>query len=134
VVLRHDGTGAPAIVATRERGRIEMDGPETFRHAVARLTEVTGEATAAAGLTLDEIDLFVFHQANARITRAVGQRLGLDAARVVDCIAELGNTSAATLPLALAHAEADGRLRPGARVLLAAFGAGFTWGGAVLEW
>jgi 3-oxoacyl-[acyl-carrier-protein] synthase III len=134
VVLRQDGGGAGAIVATRERGVLEMDGHETFRHAVARMTEVTGQAAAAAGLTLDDIDLFVYHQANQRITRSVGQRLELDPERVVDCIAEQGNTSAATLPLALAHAEADGRLRPGARVLLAAFGAGFTWGGAVLTW
>jgi 3-oxoacyl-[acyl-carrier-protein] synthase-3 len=69
-----------------------------------------------------------------RITRAVGERLGLDPERVVDCIERLGNASAATLPLALAAAEADGRLRVGTRALLATFGAGFTWGGTVLEW
>jgi 3-oxoacyl-[acyl-carrier-protein] synthase-3 len=134
VLLRHDGAGAATIVATRERGVIEMDGQETFRHAVNRLAEVTREAVDAAGLGFDEIDLFVYHQANARITRAVGARLDLELDRVVDCIAEQGNTSAATLPLALAHAEAGGRLAPGSRVLLAAFGAGFTWGGAVIEW
>jgi 3-oxoacyl-[acyl-carrier-protein] synthase-3 len=76
----------------------------------------------------------VLHQANARITRAVGARLGVELDRVVDCIGEHGNTSAATLPLALACARDEGRLRPGATVLLAAFGAGFTWGGALLEW
>ena len=91
-------------------------------------------AVAQAGLTLEDIDLFVYHQANARITRALGDRLGLDPERVVDCIANLGNSSAATLPLALAEAERDGRLRPGARVLLGAFGAGFTWGAGVIEW
>ena len=80
------------------------------------------------------IDLFVYHQANARITRAVGERLGLDLERVVDCIEWLGNASAATLPVALTTAERDGRLRPGARVLLSAFGAGFTWGAGVIEW
>jgi 3-oxoacyl-[acyl-carrier-protein] synthase-3 len=134
VVLRQDGGNAEVIVAPRHPGFIEMDGMQTFRHAVNRLVEVTGEATDAAGVTLEEIDLFVYHQANARITRSVGARLGLDPARVVDCIGEQGNTSAATLPLALAHAEAGGRLRPGMTVLLAAFGAGLTWGGAVLKW
>ena len=83
---------------------------------------------------LEDIDLFVYHQANARITRALGERLGLAAERVVDCIEALGNASAATLPVALAAAQADGRLRPGALVLLSAFGAGFTWGGGVVEW
>ncbi len=134
VVLHQDGAHAKLIVAPPEIGLIQMDGPETFRHAVNRLVEVTGEVTGEAGLSLDEIDLFVYHQANARITRAVGARLALEPARVVDCIAEQGNTSAATIPLALAHCEASGRLQPGMTVLLAAFGAGLTWGGAVLEW
>lgn len=134
VVLRHDGRGAAAIVAHRDRGVIEMDGQETYRHAVARLTEASRQAAAAAAIDLADIDLFVPHQANARITRAVGARLGLDDERVVDCIGELGNTSAATLPLALAHAERAGRLSAGDTVLLAAFGAGFTWGAGVLEW
>jgi 3-oxoacyl-[acyl-carrier-protein] synthase-3 len=134
VVLRQDGSGLPHVLATRERGVIEMDGQETFRHAVNRLTEVTHEVLEDAGLTLEDVDLFVYHQANQRITRAIGQRLGLDPERVVDCIEHTGNTSAATLPLALADAEAAGRLRPGSRVLLGAFGAGFVWGGALLEW
>ncbi len=134
VLLRSDGAHARTLHASRERGVIEMDGQETFRHAVNRLAEITTEAMRATDVEPDDIDLFVYHQANARITRAVRDRLGLDPARVVDCIGELGNTSAATLPLALAHAERAGRLRPGDRVLLAAFGAGFTWGGAVLEW
>jgi 3-oxoacyl-[acyl-carrier-protein] synthase-3 len=111
-----------------------MDGPEVFRHAVARMSEVTLQAVMRAGLTLEDIDLFVYHQANARITQALGERLGLPTERVVDCIETLGNASAATLPVALAIAESDGRLRPGARVLMSAFGAGFTWGGGVIEW
>lgn len=134
VLLRQDGSNAATIIATRERALLEMDGPETFKHALTRMTEVTVEAAEAAGLSLEDIDLFVYHQANQRITRSLGQRLELPPERVVDCIAEQGNTSAATLPLALAHAEADGRLRPGSRVMLVAFGAGFTWGGAVLTW
>jgi 3-oxoacyl-[acyl-carrier-protein] synthase III len=111
-----------------------MDGPEVFRNAIARMTAVTLETVARSGLELTDIDLFAYHQANARITRALGKRLGLAPERVVDCIELLGNSSAATLPVALLAAEQDGRLRPGARVLLSAFGAGFTWGGAVVEW
>jgi 3-oxoacyl-[acyl-carrier-protein] synthase-3 len=133
VALRADGAGASHIMARRGEA-IEMQGQETFRHAVARLGEATREASARAGLELEQIDLFVYHQANSRILRAVGERLDLPAERVVDCIERFGNTSAATLPIALSEAAADGRLHPGARVLLAAFGAGFTWGGTVLEW
>jgi 3-oxoacyl-[acyl-carrier-protein] synthase-3 len=98
------------------------------------LTEGTLAATHAAGVALDEIDLFVYHQANSRILRAVGERLELPAERVVDCLHEYGNTSAATLPLALAFAADNGRLSAGDRVLLGAFGAGFTWGATVIEW
>jgi 3-oxoacyl-[acyl-carrier-protein] synthase-3 len=85
-------------------------------------------------LSLEEIDLFVYHQANARITRAIGERLELPPERVVDCIETLGNASAATIPVALDMATRDGRLKAGSRVLLSAFGAGFTWGGGVIEW
>jgi 3-oxoacyl-[acyl-carrier-protein] synthase III len=134
VVLGQDGAHAGAIVASRARGMIEMEGQETFRNAVNRLVEVTCQAAERARVPLEAIDLFVYHQANARITRAVGARLDLEPSRVVDCIAKIGNTSAASLPLALAHAEAAGRLRRGMTFLLAAFGAGFTWGGAVVQW
>lgn len=134
VVLHQDGAGAERLYARHARGVIEMEGQEVFRHAVARMEAVTHETLAATGIGLGDVDLFVYHQANQRITRALGQRLGVDPERVVDCIAEVGNTSAATLPLALAHAEGEGRLAPGSTVLLAAFGAGFTWGGAVLTW
>ncbi len=134
VVLGADGSAAPLLYADHDERKIRMDGTEVFRHAVARMGDVTHAAVAEAGLTLHDIDLFVYHQANARITRALGDRLGLEPHRVVDCIATLGNASAATLPLALASAQRDGRLRPGARVLLSAFGAGFTWGGGVIEW
>jgi 3-oxoacyl-[acyl-carrier-protein] synthase-3 len=135
VLLRHDASSPEFLYLGREGGStIEMDGHETFKHAVNRMAEVTQEAVAAAGLALAEIDLFVYHQANGRIISAVGERLGLDAARVVDCIERTGNMSAASVPYALAVAHAEGRLREGARVLLAAFGGGFTWGGAVVEW
>ena len=132
VHLGHDGAGAALLFATRERGLIEMDGQEVFRHAVARMSEAASAACVAAGVGLDEIDLFIFHQANGRILRAVGTRLGLDADRVLDCIGEHGNTSAASVPLALAAADRAGRVRPGDRVLLCAFGAGFTWGATVM--
>jgi 3-oxoacyl-[acyl-carrier-protein] synthase-3 len=134
IVLGSDGSHGTTIIATHEDRKIAMDGPEVFRHAVARMGEVTLAAAARAGLTLEEIDLFVYHQANARITRALGEKLELPAEKVVDCIEELGNASAATLPVGLAAAQLDGRLKPGAKVLLSAFGAGFTWGGGVIEW
>jgi len=135
VLLRHDATSPEHLYLARTGGAtIEMDGHETFKHAVNRMSEVTQEVVAAAGLTLADVDLFVFHQANGRIISAVGERLELDAARVVDCIERSGNMSAGTVPYALDVARADGRLRDGRRVLLAAFGGGFTWGGALIEW
>jgi 3-oxoacyl-[acyl-carrier-protein] synthase-3 len=135
IVLGADGSeAARAILINHVDRKLKMDGPEVYRHAVARMAEATLEAVERAGLGLADIDLFVYHQANARITRALGERLGLEPDRVVDCIENLGNSSAATLPLALATAESDGRLKPGTRVLLGAFGGGFTWGGGVIEW
>ncbi len=134
VILGADGAGAGHIVVQRRHALIRMNGHETYREAVARLSLATLEATRAAGVSLEDVDLFVYHQANGRILAAVGERLGLPARRVVDCISEYGNTSAATLPLALAFSERQGTLRPGDRVLLAAFGAGFTWGATVIEW
>ena len=134
IILGADGSGADHIFAGREHGRIRMRGHETFREAVAHLSLATMQAIHAAELRLPQIDLFVYHQANGRILSAVGERLGLDPERVVDCIGAHGNTSAATLPLALAISEGEGRLEPGDRVLLGAFGAGFTWGATVVEW
>ncbi len=134
VVLGADGSHLDTLFASRERAVIEMDGPEVFRHAVTRMTEATLAACERSGLPLEDVDLFVYHQANARILRAVGQRLELDPAKVIDCIGPHGNTSAASIPIALDAARRDGRLFDGARMVMAAFGAGFTWGGAVVEW
>jgi 3-oxoacyl-[acyl-carrier-protein] synthase-3 len=134
VLLRSDGSGADCIRVEWDERLLRMRGQDTFKAAVARLSESTLEACAEAGVDLDDIDLFVYHQANARITRAVGQRLALPPERVVDCIERYGNTSAASLPIALAEAERDGRLRRGARVLVGTFAAGFTWGAGVIEW
>ena len=134
VILGADGAGADHIFVERAEALIRMRGHETFREAVARLSVATMQAIRAAGKRLEDIDLFVYHQANGRILSAVGERLGLPRDRVVDCIAEHGNTSAATLPLALAYSEQEGRLQAGDLVLLGAFGAGFTWGATVVEW
>ena len=134
VILGADGEGAQYIVVGAVERQIQMAGHETFKEAVARLSLATLQAAAAAEVTLEEIDLFVYHQANSRILAAVGERLALPRDRVVDCIAQYGNTSAATLPIALWHAQQQGRLHDGSRVLLSAFGAGFTWGGSVVEW
>jgi 3-oxoacyl-[acyl-carrier-protein] synthase-3 len=134
IVLGSDGSHARTLFAPLSTRKVEMDGHEVFRHAVTRMGEATLESVARAGLGLEDIDLFVYHQANARITKALGEKLGLDPERVVDCIEMLGNASAATLPVALEIAQNDGRLKPGARILLSAFGAGFTWGGGVVQW
>ena len=134
IILGADGSGAPAIHIDHADRKLRMDGPEVYRHAVARMAEATLAAAEGAGVGLEDIDLFVYHQANGRILRALAERLQLPSERVVDVIENLGNSSAATLPLGLAAAEREGRLWPGARVLLSAFGAGFTWGAGVVEW
>jgi 3-oxoacyl-[acyl-carrier-protein] synthase-3 len=133
-VLESDGAAGDAIVTPWPAGPVRMEGQRTFRRAVDALANVAERATALAGIGVADLDLAVLHQANARITSAVGERLGLPEERVVDCIARIGNTTSASLPTALAHAAADGRLRPGARVLLGAFGAGLAWGGTVVRW
>jgi 3-oxoacyl-[acyl-carrier-protein] synthase III len=134
IVLAADGSLADRITASNDRRVLEMDGHSTYQVAVKRLSEATVAAVARAGLELEDVDLFVYHQANSRIIRAVGERLDLEPARVADYIAQLGNTSAASIPLTLSLLREDGRLRPGHKVLIAAIGAGFTWGAGVLEW
>ena len=134
MLLRSDATQAGCIVADHDERLIRMQGQDTFRAAIDALTSVTTDLLAAEGLGRDEVDLYVYHQANQRITRAVGERLELPRSRVVDCIAEFGNTSAATIPLALDYAARSGQLKPGARVLMAAFGAGFVWGAGLMTW
>ena len=133
-VLKADGALADLVYATRDEAKIRMEGHETFQNAVRRLEEVTKQAIELAGSEFDDIDLFVYHQANRRILTALADRLELPSDRVVDAIEKYANTSAATVPIALAEAQADGRLTDGSRVLLAAFGAGFTWGGVVVDW
>jgi 3-oxoacyl-[acyl-carrier-protein] synthase-3 len=133
-VLGSDGAAASAIRVTREKGVLEMEGHETFLMAVEKLSQSTREVLELAGLTLDDVDLFVYHQANSRILTAVAERLSLPRERVFDCIAGLGNTSAASVPIALCQAARAGALAPGATVVLGAVGAGLVWGATVLSW
>lgn len=134
VVLSADGGLADVITASHDERLLRVEGHETFQTAVKRLSEATLEALALADLNLDDIDLFVYHQANARILRAVGERLDLAPEKVADYIAEVGNTSAASIPLTLALLRDDGRLHAGQRVLVSAIGAGFTWGAGTIDW
>ncbi len=134
IVLGSDGAHAQLIVSDPRTQILSMDGHETFKQAVRRMSEVSLAACEAAGVALSELDLYVYHQANTRILASLAERLALDPAKVVDCIATIGNTSGASVPLALEQARRDGRLRPGTRVLLAAAGSGFTWGGGVITW
>jgi 3-oxoacyl-[acyl-carrier-protein] synthase III len=134
VVLSADGGLADVITASHDERLLRVEGHETFQTAVKRLSEATLEALDRADLHLDDIDVFVYHQANARILRAVGERLDLDDDKVADYIAEVGNTSAASIPLTLALLRDEGRLHAGQRVLVAAIGAGFTWGAGTIDW
>ena len=113
---------------------VTMQGTAVFRHACARMTESARAVLGRAGMSVDDVDRFVGHQANIRILQAAAKNLGLPEDRVVVNIGHTGNTSAASIPLALADACNDGSLRPGHRVLMTAFGAGLTWGSTLLTW
>jgi len=113
---------------------ISMAGSEVFKIAVHRLGQAVDEALAANGLERSALDWFVPHQANIRIIESASTRLGIDAARTIVNIDRYGNTSAASIPLALAEAADDGRLRDGDLVLMSGFGAGMTWASALLQW
>ena len=115
-------------------GFVRMDGQEVFRHAVTNLSSVVDEALDATGLAPQDIDWLVPHQANQRIIDGTGKKLGLPPERVVSTVALHANTSAASIPLALATAAREGRIKRGQLVLLDAMGGGFTWGAAVVRW
>jgi 3-oxoacyl-[acyl-carrier-protein] synthase III len=134
IMLAADGSLGPAITCGYDDRVIRMDGHSTYQTAVKRLSEATVSAVARAGMELDDVDLFVYHQANGRIIRAVGERLDLEPAKVADYVAHMANTSAASIPLTLSLLREDSRLRPGQKVLVAAIGAGFTWGAGIVEW
>lgn len=138
--LRSDGRhrsklfvdGGPSSTGTV--GHLRMEGKEVFKHAVGMITDVIEDAFAATGESAASIDWFVPHQANRRIIDASAQKLGIAPGKVVMTVEFHGNTSAASIPLALDLAVRDGRIGPGNLVLLEAMGGGFTWGSALLRW
>ncbi len=112
----------------------QMDGKLVFRHAVERMIGSLFTAYSKKGLTHDDIDLFFFHQANLRINQYVADQLGIPHDKLVSNIQRYGNTTAATIPIMLAEASASGRLKRGMKIAMVAFGSGFTWGSAVVDW
>ena len=138
--LRSDGRyrdklyvdGGPSSTGTV--GHLRMDGPEVFRHAITKLSDVILETLQKAGYTPSDIDWFVPHQANKRILDGAARRLGLERERLVMTVDKHANTSAASIPLALMTACSDGRIKKGDLVLLEAMGGGFTWGSLLIRW
>jgi 3-oxoacyl-[acyl-carrier-protein] synthase III len=124
--------GGPS--SSRSTGFLRMEGREVFRQAVQHLSAVIEEALAANGLTVADLDWLVPHQANGRIIEGVGRKLGLSLDKVVTTIEEHANTSAASIPLALDVAIADGRIKPGDLVLMEALGGGLSWGASLVRW
>jgi 3-oxoacyl-[acyl-carrier-protein] synthase-3 len=124
--------GGPST--TGSSGFLRMEGKEVFRHAVHRLADVVDEALNANGLKGSDLDWLVPHQANRRIIDSMGRKLGLPPEKVVITIDRHANTSAASVPLALAEAVGDGRIKPGQLVLMEAMGGGITWGAALVRW
>ena len=129
-----DGMHTASLYADRHERVLRMQGREVYRHAVRRMVEATADALAREGMRPEDLDLFVAHQANARIVEAAAAELGLPPERVVLNVDRVANTSSASIPIALWQAEREGRLRPGARVGLAAFGAGFVWAAGIVSW
>ncbi len=140
VHLRSDGRhksklyvdGGPS--ATQTVGHVRMEGREVFRHAISMITDVVEDSFRATGYTANDVDWFVPHQANKRIIDGSAHKLGIDPAKVVTTVDRHGNTSAASIPLALCDAVADRRIKRGDLILLEAMGGGFTWGAALVRW
>ena len=130
--VRHPRITAEDLEAGRHYPR--MEGREVFKHAVQRMPEVVEEALSAHGLTSEAIDLLIPHQANLRISQMVQRRLGLEDHQVFNNIQRYGNTTAATIPIALAEAVREGRLHRGDLLCFCAFGSGLTWGSALVRW
>lgn len=124
--------GGPS--STKTVGHLRMEGREVFKHAVGMITDVIVDAFSATGESAQTIDWFVPHQANRRIIDASAQKLGIAPEKVVVTVDKHGNTSAASIPLALDAARKDGRIKDGNLVLIEAMGGGFTWGSALLRW
>lgn len=138
--LRSDGhhwnklytDGGPS--STRSMGHIRMEGREVFKHAVGMITDVVYKVLEDTGHTIEDLDWFVPHQANRRIIDGAGQKLGLPPEKVVVTVDRHANTSAASVPLALNTAVADGRIKRGDLVMIEAMGGGFTWGASLIRW
>ena len=138
--LRSDGRhraklyvdGGPSSTGTV--GHLRMEGREVFRHAIGMITDVIEDAFAATGHNADDVDWFVPHQANKRIIDGSAHKLGIAAEKIVTTVDRHGNTSAASIPLALSVASEDGRIKKGDLLLLEAMGGGFTWGSALIRW
>lgn len=122
------------VSLTREAGFVSMAGKEVFRHAVSKMADVALEGLATLGLNREDIDWIVPHQANARILQAVAKRLEVPEEKVISTVAMHANTSAASIPLALAAAVGEGKIKQGQLLVLPALGAGFTWGACILRW
>lgn len=122
------------VSSTQTTGHLRMQGREVFKHAVVNIAAAMEASAREAGLSPAEIDWIVPHQANQRILDGTARKLGIRPERVVSTVAEHGNTSAASVPLALATAVADGRIKRGDLVLMEAMGGGFTWGAALMRW
>ncbi len=133
-ILCVTGTGTKGDAGQRPLPNLHMDGPEVFRRAVTTMGNASVRVVEQAGLSLGDVDLLIPHQANVRIIDATARRLKLDPEKVFINIASYGNTSAATIPIALTEALEEGRVRPGANIVFAAFGGGLTWAAAVLRW
>ena len=112
----------------------KMDGRAVFKHAIPRFCECMNEVLEKTGYSIEDVDLFIPHQANDRITNMVGTRMGLPAEKVVSNIASYGNTTAATIPICICESRQDGRLKKDSLLLLAAFGSGFTWASLLMRW
>jgi 3-oxoacyl-[acyl-carrier-protein] synthase-3 len=124
--------GGPS--ATQTTGHLRMQGKEVFRHAVTNISAAIEASVHAAGLEIGDIDWFVPHQANQRILDGTARKLGIPKEKVISTVAQHGNTSAASVPLALVTAIRDGRIKAGQLVLLEAMGGGFTWGAGLIRW
>lgn len=121
------------LISVPVGGKLGLDGPAVFRWATTSLAPVAARVCAAADIAAEDLDLVVLHQANQRIVTSVARSLGATSATVADDIVDTGNTSAASIPLALARMTADGRATTGSRALLLGFGAGLTWAGQVID-
>jgi 3-oxoacyl-[acyl-carrier-protein] synthase-3 len=138
--LRSDGRyedllyvdGGPG--STRTTGYLRMNGREVFRHAVQKISGVIEETLLMTGYAADEIDLFIPHQANARILDGIAKKLGVSPEKIIVTLGQQGNTSAASIPLALNHAFEQHRLKEGSLILMEAMGGGFTWGAVLARW